>query len=202
MIAFLLAVFALMCFEQPVTADKTAAMFKFTTIPLMWNYLCIMLFPSFALNIVSEDMSCGWDKFSCTFPLKKSALYTSRVISAAIVTAICTALPMINAIIAAVFLGGNAELCIAVTVCFAMMEFISIVYAFIFDVRYGSTKAAGFIYLGIEIVFAAAAITAAFGSASGDIPFWMIRIIMYAVLPALTVFSAVIGTRVNPKHED
>ena len=153
------------------------------------NYCCIVIFSSFVLNTVQEDVTSGWIKLQGTFPVKSGTAITAKFAVTFIVVGMLTLISLIfNITVMAILkINMNAELMLAIPIAFALMELIALLPCMVH--KYKTTRAA-FDYPLIMILTAIVGIVIAFVAMSGDISFTLLRVILYIILPVVTAAVA------------
>ncbi len=160
------------------------------------NYCCIVIFSSFVLNTVQEDVTSGWLKFQGTFPVKSGTAITAKFAVTFIVVGALTLISLIFNITVMIITNNKGELMLTLPIAFALMELIALLPCMVH--KYKSTRAA-FDYPLIMILTAIVGIVIAFAAMSGDISFTLLRVILYVVLPVVTAAVALVSYKYGKK---
>lgn len=149
------------------------------------NYISITLCSSFLVNTLGYDERSGWSKMQRTMPVSGGGIIGAKFVSMGLVLAALTAISLVINVINALLFGIPLEPMIAMPLCMCMVQAIALSPTFTLGYRFGakSTSAA---YIGFMVLLAAAMIAVVFMLFMGDIGTTALRIISYAVLPAVT----------------
>lgn len=160
------------------------------------NYCCIVIFPSFVLNTLQEDIVSGWIKIQGTLPIKSGTAITAKFAVTFIVVFTLTVLSLIFNITVMILMNIRMELIITLPIVFALIELIALLPAMVH--KYKSSRAS-IDYIIIIILTSIIGIVIAFAAMSGDISFTLLRVILYVVLPAVTAIITVVCYRYGKK---
>lgn len=149
------------------------------------NYVSITLCSSFLVNTLGFDERSGWTKIQRTMPLTGGKIIGAKFVAMGIVLALLTLMSLIVNIICAVLFNIPFEPMIALPLCMCMVQATALSPTFTLGYRFGA-KATSAVYIGFMVVLAAVMIRLVFVIFAGDIGETALRVIAYAVLPALT----------------
>lgn len=149
------------------------------------NYVVITTCSSFLLNTLDFDERSGWSKMQRGMPLSGGKIIGAKFCIMGLVLAALTLIFLAANVIGVFVHGLPIEPAVTMPLCLCMVQTMALSPTFALGYRLGS-KATTAAYIGIEAVLAALMILLLFLIFGGYIGGTAIRIICYAVLPALT----------------
>lgn len=179
------------------TAEKTDGVgFIILMMCGILNYCCIVIFSSFVLNTVQEDITSGWIKIQGTLPVKSGTMITAKFIVTFIVVGALTLISLIFNITIVIITNNKEELMLTLPIAFALMEIITLLPCMVHKYK---TSRAAFDYPLIMILTAIVGVVIAFAAMSGDISFTLLRVILYIALPVVTAAVALVSYKYGKK---
>ncbi len=169
-----------------MAVDESAGMTEIAVLVYgIVNYVSITLCSSFLVNTLGYDERSGWSKMQRTMPVSGGRIIGAKFVSMGFVLAALTAISLVINVINALLFGIPLEPMITMPLCMCMVQAIALSPTFTLGYRFGakSTSAA---YIGFMVLLAAAMIAVVFMLFMGDIGTTALRIISYAILPAVT----------------
>lgn len=149
------------------------------------NYVSITICSSFLLNTLGFDERSGWTKIQRTMPLTGGKIIGAKFLTMGLVLAVLTLISLILNVISALLFGVPLEPMITMPLCMCMVQTITLSPTFTLGYRFGA-KATSAAYICIMVTLAAAMTAIVFMVFMGDIGTTMLRVIGYAIMPALT----------------
>lgn len=149
------------------------------------NYISITLCSSFLVNTLGFDERSGWSKIQRTMPITGGKIIGAKFVAMGLVLVLLTLMSLIVNIICAVLFGIPLEPMISLPLCMCMVQAIALSPTFTLGYRFGA-KATTAAYICIMVVLAIAMTAIVFMVFMGDIGTTMLRVIGYAIMPALT----------------
>ncbi len=166
---------------------------------MLMNYISITVFTSFSLNTLSYDINSGWVKMERTCPVSGGGIIMGKLIVTLIVIGVITAVSLLFNLISIPIFGMETEFMIAIPLCCACLQVIALSPSFPLAMKIG-TKYTEVIYLGFEIILACGIALFAFAAFGGNLPAALIRVLIYAGLPALAVVVFVLSYQTGKKQ--
>lgn len=151
----------------------------------IFNYVSITICSSFLLNTLGFDERSGWTKIQRTMPLTGGKIIGAKFLTMGLVLVLLTLMSLIVNIICAAFFNFPFEPMIAMPLCMCMVQTIALSPTFTLGYRFGA-KATSAAYICIMVALAAALTVIVFMVFMGDIGTTLLRVIGYAIMPALT----------------
>ena len=161
------------------------------------NYFVITTCSSFLLNTLDFDERSGWSKMQRGMPLSGGKIIGAKVLTMDFVLAALTLVFLAANVIGVYVHGLPIEPAVAIPLCLCMVQTMALSPAFALGYRFGS-KATTAAYIGIETVLAAAMIWLLFLIFAGSIGAAALRVIAYAVIPALAA-GVIAASRITGK---
>lgn len=165
----------------------------------LMNYLSITIFTSFSLNTLSYDINSGWVKMERTCPVSGGGIIMGKLIVTLIVIGVITAVSLLFNLISVLLFEMKPEFMIAIPLCCACLQVIALSPSFPLAMKIG-VKYTEVIYLGFEIILACGIGLFAFAAFGGNLPAALIRVLVYAGLPALAVVTFVLSYQTGKKQ--
>lgn len=150
------------------------------------NYCSVVLFSSFSLNTINDDIASGWIKTEGILPVKQGSIIKAKLISSALIVATNILFALLGNVPCIIMLSGGREFLITLPICFGFMQLLALAPTLAAATKYGSA-AANIIYILLVIITAVAAIIAAFAIMSNDLPLYALRLLMYVGIPVLSL---------------
>ncbi|MBD5383464.1 MAG: ABC-2 transporter permease [Ruminococcaceae bacterium] len=149
------------------------------------NYVSITICSSFLLNTLGFDERSGWTKIQRTMPLTGGKIIGAKFLTMGLVLAALTLISLILNVISALLFGVPLEPMITMPLCMCMVQTIALSPTFTLGYRFGA-KATTAAYICIMVLLAVAMTAVVFMVFMGDIGTTLLRVIGYAIMPALT----------------
>ena len=151
----------------------------------IFDYVEVTLCSSFLVNTLGYDERSGWAKIQRTMPLTGGKIIGAKFLAMGLILAMLTVMSLVVNILYAVIFGILLEGMIALPLVMCMIQAIALSPTFALGYRFGA-KSVTAAYIVIMVVLAAAMIGLIIPIICGNITAAAIRIICYAVLPAVT----------------
>lgn len=162
------------------------------------NYVSIVICSSFYLNTLKYDETCGWTKMQRTMPLSGGQIVGGKLIGAAIIVGILTAMSVgFNAICAFVF-EISLEPIIVMPVSLGLLEAVIMLPSIVVGYRFGA-KSVNAVYISLLTVISVVTIAVVAMFMCKDIGIEVMRIIVYAIIPAITAAVAFICVKTGKR---
>ncbi|MBD5129483.1 MAG: hypothetical protein HDT43_06115 [Ruminococcaceae bacterium] len=149
------------------------------------NYISITLCSSFLVNTLGFDERSGWAKMQRTMPVTGGEIIGAKFAAMGLILAMLTVMSLIVNIVCAQLFKIPLEPMIALPFVMCMVQAMSLSPTFTLGYRFGA-KATTAAYICIMVLLAAAMAVIVFMVFAGDIGAAALRVIAYAVMPALT----------------
>ncbi len=156
------------------------------------SFVNIVLFSSFVLNAISDDISSGWNKIQRTFPLSGSNIVGAKLIATYIIIGILTLTSVCFNIGTGLIHGYDMEFFIACPVCIGLMQITLVSPLFPLSLKFGA-KGTNVLYLAAEILSIIGVVILVMADFDLSDPPTAFRLEFYLGLPALAALSAVIS---------
>ena len=180
--------------------NEPGAMTEFIAVMVygMMNYMSITLFSGFIMNTIADDKRTGWAKMQGVMPVSGGQIMGGKLIAMALVVGILTGLTLIVNITGIIFYDLPAEQLIAIPFVITLIQVITLSLCLMLGYRI-STKVMTPAFLITEVIFAAGVIAMIIQAVKGDISITAVRVIAYAVIPALTAAAVFISYTLGKK---
>lgn len=163
------------------------------------DILIIMLNSSFILNTLGEDYNSGWARIQHTLPVTDRQIVNAKLIAALIVIGALTLISIAVNLIFGAANGQPLEIMLAAPLVTAALEICTLFPAFPISMKL-SGSLTSFIYIMLEIAVITAATIALTVSLDRNAPLWLLRVIFYAIIPAVAAIIALISRRFSLKY--
>lgn len=166
---------------------------------VLCDILIIMLNSSFMLNTLGEDYNSGWARLQHTLPVSSRKIVDAKLIATLIIVGALTLISLAVNVILGIGNGQPLEIMLAAPLVTAMLEICTLFPAFPISMKL-SGSLTSFIYIALEIAVIAAATIALTVALDHNAPLWLLRVVFYAIIPAVTVTTALLSRHFALKY--
>lgn len=168
------------------------------------SYMTVVVFSSFFLNTVADDIRSGWARFQRTLPLTAGQIIGAKLLASLVLIAVLVVISILLNLVP-VFMGNaDVELMLAFPFVFGCLQVMALMPIFPLSMRFG-IKTANLLYCVFTCLAAAAAAVCAFMVGANDIPAFLSRLIFYGLFPLIaalvTALSYHLGKRALENSE-
>lgn len=166
---------------------------------ILCDILIIMLNSSFMLNTLGEDYNSGWARLQHTLPVSSRKMVDAKLIATLIIVGALTLISLAVNVILGIANGQPTEIMLAAPLVTAMLEICTLFPAFPISMKL-SGSLTSFIYITLEIAVITAVTIALTAALDHNAPLWLLRVVFYAIIPAVTVTIALVSRHFALKY--
>ncbi len=176
--------------EVPHGAEEYALV---VSIPLVLsNFMMILLTSSFMLNTLNDDNISGWAKLQLTLPVTRKQIIDTKFMASLAIIGFLMLLCLVLNITTALLYNYPMEICIAAPFVFGFTEMLVLFPAFPISMKLSATMNT-IIYISLEVIIMGLLTTIVFCALDSVIPMWVIRALLYGVIPALGIGAMLVS---------
>lgn len=162
------------------------------------NYMSITACSSFILNTISDDYKTGWAKVQRTMPLTEEQIVGGKMLATAIIVGGLTAVSLICNIIGIIVSQLPVEPLITMPFVMAFVQVITLYVAIMLGFK-AKARYVTPVYIMAVLLIAAAMIVLFIAFVQGKVSVDALRVIAYAVIPAIAAVVTIVCRKVGRK---